>query len=543
MVRFRLQDPVDFVVVGSGSAGGIIAKELSTAGYSVVVLEQGPRIEPARFEHDEFKYWFRNEILFKGPWTWREHEAEEARADRGFVFYASMVGGSSVHFTANFWRLWPSDFTEASRLGPIAGAGLADWPITYEELEPYYTKVDWEIGVSGAPGPFDPPRSRPYPVPPLPVKSSGVIFERAARALGLHPQPAPMAILSRTHNHRLPCQHCGYCFGFGCEYGAKSSSLATVIPLAEATGRCEIRAESAAVRIETDGRGRATGVHYVDRARRPQFQEAHAVVVCGNGAETPRLLLNSESGRFPRGLANSSGLVGKYLMFNGQSNTFGAFDLPLNEYKSVVVTRLLLDFYETDLRRGFHGGGGIDARWGFLPVSFALNGLPPDAPRWGSEYKRLLRRYYTRTMTLAGHTTSLPVESNSVSLDPVVKDEFGRPALRITYRDHPDDLKAMQFMLDRSLEILQASGAERVWSQPVAVQAVGGHWLGTCRMGNDPATSVVNRDHRAHDVPNLFVCDGSSLVTSGRGQPTMTIMALAFRAGERIASLARRGEI
>lgn len=551
MRTFQTQSEVDFVVVGSGAAGGIIAKELSAAGFSVVVLEQGPYLRPSDFKHDELGYFLNGELygsFADFPQTFRKTESETAQQQPSgglpAAWYARIVGGSSVHFTANFWRFHEIDFVERSRLGPISGTGLADWPITYAELEPYYTKVDWEVGVSGEPGPFDPPRSRPYPMPPMPVKSSGVLFERGARKLGWHPFPAPLAILSRTHNNRPACIHCGFCMGFGCEIGAKSSSLAAMIPLAEATGRCEIRAESAAFRIETNDAGRVTQVLYWDRAGRQQAQRAKAVVVCGNGAETARLLLMSVSSRFPNGLANSSGKVGKYLMFNGNTGTAGYFEHPLNEFKSVQATRVVHEWYDADPGRGFYGGGGLDARYQFYPILFGLGGLPPDLPQWGSEYKRLLGQYFNHTMQVAGHSTSLPVESNSISLDPTVKDKWGRPAIRVTYRDHADDVKMMAFLVERAKEVLDAAGAARIWDVfPAQEQTAGAHLLGTCRMGTDPRESVVDKYHRAHDVPNLFVCDGSSLVTSGRGQPTMTIMALAFRAAEHIGRFARRGEI
>jgi choline dehydrogenase-like flavoprotein len=545
--HFATRDEVDFVVIGSGAAGGVIAKELSTAGFDVVVLEQGPYLPPTAFGHDELAEFQFGELMGSPadfPTTFRANEADEAHVTGGIaLFYARLVGGSSVHFTANFWRLHEIDFIERSRWGPISGTGFADWPITYAELEPYYTKVDWEIGVSGAPGPFDPPRSRPYPMPPLPVKSSGILLERGARKLGLRPFPAPMAILSQAFAGRPACINCGFCLGFGCEVGAKSSTLAAMIPLAEATGRCEIRAESTVFRIAHDEAGRAREVVYWDRDGVEHAQRTKAVVLSANGAESARLLLESASSMYPNGLANSSGTVGKYLMFNGLSYAHGYFEHPLNEYKSVQVTRLLHDFYDSDPRRGFYGGGGIDGRWQYYPLWFANAGLPPDAPRWGAAYKRMLSEYFNYTMMTNGHTTSLPVASNSVSLDPSVKDKWGRQAIRVTYHDHADDLAMMQFLLDRGKEILDAAGAKRVWETPVAPQTNGAHLLGTCRMGNDSRESVVDRYHRAHDVPNLFVCDGSSFVTSGRGQPTMTIMALAFRAADHIARFARRGEI
>lgn len=551
MKRFSENAEVDFVIVGSGAAGGVMARELSTAGCDVVVLEQGPYVKQQDFVHDELATLFNQEHIGGAsgdhPQTLRRSEAEEAEV-RDFpppLLYARMVGGSSVHFTANYWRFREIDFRERSVLGPIEGTGFADWPITYEEIEPYYTKVDWEIGVSGAAGPLDPPRSRPYPMPPLPVKSSGVLFERGGRRLGLHPQPAPMAIASEPYNGRAPCGHCGFCMLFGCEFGAKSSTLASMIPQAEATGRCEIRAESTVFRLNAGRDGRIDEVLYWDSAGNEHAQKARAVIVSANGAETARLLLMSESSRFPNGLANSSGLVGKYLMFNGQSYAYGLFDKPINDYKSVQVTRIIMDFYDSDPQRGFYGGGGLDAR-PFLnayPISFALGGLPSDAPTWGSEYKRMLGEYFTRSFSVNGHTTSLPLETNSISLDPNVTDKWGRPALRVTYQDHEDDLATMRFFRDRGEELLDAAGAKKIWTMPVEPASIGAHLLGTCRMGDEPGASVVDRYHRAHDVPNLFVVDGSNFVTSGRGQPTMTIQALAFRAADHIKEFARRGDL
>jgi choline dehydrogenase-like flavoprotein len=546
--KYKTSDEVDFVVVGSGAAGGIIAKELSENGFRVVVLEQGPYLTEADFTHNEIKVL--NEDLLTNhpklqPNTFRKTPDEKAKPQRALV-YGRLVGGTSVHFTANFWRLHEIDFVERTKLGPISGTGFTDWPITYADLEPYYTKVEWEIGVSGLAGasPFDPPRSKPYPMPPLPTKASGVIFEQAARKLGWNPFPAPMAILSQPRPGRSACINCGFCLAFGCEVGAKSSSLASAIRMAEKTGRCEIRPNSYVHRIELDANGRATGAVYFDAQRNVHLQKAKAVVVSANGAETPRLLLLSANKQFPNGLANSSGLVGKYLMFNSGAIAVGVFDQPLNDYKGFAVSRILHDFYEMDPHKvGFYGGGGIDARFDVTPINFANGGLPPGTPRWGKEFKDTLAHNFTRTMELMSHGTSLPLESNSFSLDPELKDAWGLPALRVTYKDHPDDLKLATYLNARALEILDAAGAQKKWSFPIEEQQFAVHLLGTCRMGNDPKTSVINADHRTHDVKNLFLCDGSSLVTSGRGQPTMTIEALAFRAADRIRDLAKRGEI
>lgn len=544
---FSERETVDFVIVGSGAAGGVLAKELATAGFDVVVLEQGPWQQASQFTHDELAVEREAEMLntgFEPVQQFRTTEAEPWRRNTGrALLYRRGVGGSSVHFTANYWRFRPIDFKERSVWGPIAGTAFADWPITYEELEPYYTKVDWEIGISGAPGPHDPRRSRPYPLPPLPNKSSGVLLERGARALGLHAQVAPMAILSQPYDGRAGCMACGHCMYYGCEFGAKSSTLAAMIPKAVATGRCEIRAESTACRVELNARGHTTGVAYYDASGKEHRQLARAVILAANGAETARLLLLSASPAFPDGLANASGNVGRHIMFNGGSSSTGGFEHPLNEYKGATVSRIVHDFYDADPKRGFYGGGGIDARFNDGPIRFAIDGLPNDVPTWGSDYKRALRELYTHSVRFAAHITSLPMPGNTITLDPSNPDRWGRPGLRLTYADHPDDTAAKHWFRERTHELMEAAGATRVWDQPILPLDGGVHLLGTARMGNDPRDSVVDRDHRAHDVPNLFICDGSSFVTSGRGQPTMTIQALAFRAAERIASLARAYDV
>jgi choline dehydrogenase-like flavoprotein len=547
-VTYKPSDEVDFVIVGSGAAGGVLAKELSTNGFRVVVLEQGPYLTENDFSHNEVKVMFQHQLTNDTsiqPNTFRKTPQDKAQTQQ-CVMYGRCVGGSSVHFTANYWRFHEIDFAEHSKVGDIPGAQFSDWPIRYADLEPYYTKVEWEIGVSGLAGasPFDPPRSKPYPMPPLPVKGSGVIFERASRKLGYHPFPAPMAILSQPRPGRSACINCGFCLGFGCEVGAKSTSLSTVIRMAEKTGRCEIRPNCYVHRIETDKNGRAKGAVYFDAKRNTQLQRAKAVILCANGAETPRLLLLSTTNEFPNGLANSSGFVGKHLMMNTAAIAFGVFDEPLNDYKGPAVSRIFHDFYELDASKvGFYGGGGLDARFDLTPVFLALNGLPPGTPRWGKEFKKAMRQNFTRTMEIFCHGTSLPVETNSFSLDPDVRDAWGLPALRMTFTDHPNDLKFAEWMKDRAMEILDAAEAKTKWHNPITSQQFGVHLLGTCRMGSDPKTSVVNADHRTHDVKNLFLCDGSSLVTSGRGQPTMTIQALAYRAGDRITALAKKGEI
>lgn len=545
--KFKPSDVVDFLVIGAGAAGGVIAKELSTSGFRVVVLEQGPYLRENNFGHDEIHYVYRKGLTNdtkRQPVLFRHGENEPDKPWKAIV-YGRQVGGGSVHFAANYWRFHESDFQERSLFGDVPGSSLSDWPIRYSDLEPYYAKAERELGISGLAGanPFEAPRSGPYPLPPMPLKSSGVLFDRGAKKLGLHPFPAPVAVLSKPYRGRGACTHCGYCAWFGCEMKAKSSTLATVIPVAEKTGRCEIRPNSVVRKIEVDARGRVTGALYFDAGRREIRQRAKAVVVCANGVETPRLLLMSKSNLFPDGLANSSGLVGKNLMWDNYVAVYGLFEHPLNDYKSIRATSLIHDYYRSDPKRGFFGGGGIDARNASSPIGFGLSGLPPDAPRWGSDYKRMLGEYFTRTMLVAGHATSLAQERNRVTLHPDVKDAWGLPAVRITFKHHADDIQTMRWLFERQTEILNAAQAKKTWGPSVEDIDTSAHLMGTCRMGTDPRKSVVTPFSRAHDVPNLFLVDGSNFVTSARQQPTATIQALAYRAADSMVQAAKRGEL
>jgi choline dehydrogenase-like flavoprotein len=316
-----------------------------------------------------------------------------------------------------------------------------------------------------------------------------------------------------------------------------------MVPEALASGRCELRSESYVRKIETNDAGRVTGVIYFDKDRREHVQRAKAVVLCANGAETPRLLLMSKSNRFPDGLANSSGMVGKHFMFNGGALVRAEYEHEVNGHRGPVVSRISNQFYELDASTGFIGGGAFDFRFDVPALLMALS-MPRTGPQWGAAFKERLKPWFSHSLLGYAHTTSLPVESNSVSLDPELKDDWGLPALRTTFKEHEHDMRMYRWFQDRTRELLTAAGATATHDEPINEDpGFTVHLLGTCRMGNDPTTSVVDKYNRAHDVPNLFIVDGSSLVTSGRGQPTLTIQALAFRAADHIGQFARRGEI
>ena len=401
------------------------------------------------------------------------------------------------------------------------------------------------MGISGqrVNSPFVAPMSKDYPLPPMPLKASGALFNIAAAKLGLTVVNGPIAIISKPYMGRSACVNCGMCSGFGCHVKARSSSAVTMIPAAIKTGKCEVRTNAYVREIATDASGRVTGVTYFDANRREIFQKAKAVVLSANAGESARLLLMSTSARFPNGLANSNGIVGRYLMLGGGASASGLLEHPLNDYKGVVTGAGIVDYVASDPKRGFYGGGRMTARGFDTPISYGLNGLQPGSARWGAAYKKALREEANHKMTVTCFVTQLPLETNRVDLDPDVKDDWGLPALRITSTSHPDDMKNMEFFRQKSIEVLEAAGATKVWASPVNDSRGGAHNRGTCRMGDDPKTSVVNKFHRAHDVPNLFVVDGSNLVTGGRNHPTMTIQALAFRAADHIVRAAKAGTL
>ena len=539
--------PVDFVVIGSGIAGGSVARELTRNGFAVVLLEQGRKVAPEDMEHDElgaFKWprWTNDPAL--SPQTYRKTESD-ALQRKNFAQYARVVGGTTLHFTGNFWRFRPIDFHEKTARGAVPGAALADWPITYEELEPYYTAVEYAVGVSGDPGtdPREPFRSKPFPLPPLNATGPGVLLEVGAKKLGWSSKAASMAILSREYKGRQPCHNCGFCLAFPCEWGAKSGANWTMVPEAVASGKCELRPNSYVRKIETDDAGRVTAVVYFDKDKKEIVQKAKAVVLCANGAETPRLLFNSSSNRFPDGLANSSGMLGKHLMCNGNVSSTAEFEHEVNAHKGPVVTRISQEPYELDPKLNLIGGGGFDFRMSVPALMWTL-GMPDDGPLWGSDFKKRMNPWFTRSIECLGHTTQMPVATNAVTIDPELKDAWGVPAIRVTFKEHEHDMRLYKHFQTMGRDLLTAAGAKKIHSGDIHdTPGSAVHLLGTARMGNDPKTSVVDKYHRAHEVKNLFIVDGSSFVTSGRGQPTMTIQALAFRAADHIADFARKGEI
>jgi len=536
---------VDAVIVGSGGGGGIAAYVLSLAGKRVVLLERGRNQQWSETKHDEL-HSQRTTVLGNafGPDDTNtrlvrlgdEAQFREVRASEGsFGNVAMCVGGGTKSYGAMAWRFLPKDFKMRSTYGAPEGSSLEDWPISYEELEPYYERAEYAIGVSGRRGanPFEAPRKRDYPMPALPYNKEAHVLEAAAKGLGWHPFPIPMAINSVTYDGRPACVKCPFCVGFACEVKAKGSTADTVIPKAIATSHCELRTECVATEILTDAQGRATGVVYIRNGARFE-QPAKVVVVSCSAIESARLLLASKSKIFPDGLGNLNGFVGKNLQSHAYSGAYGYFEEELWDGLGPAACIAMCDFNHGN--DGYRGGAMLANEFIRLPYLFARSGHPPKVAVWGAEHKARQRKYYKRSAAFQGPVQEMPVFTNGIELDPSRKDAFGVPIVRITGKRHDEDLKTARFIASKAEALLKAAGAmETFLKLPGSATSFGQHQAGTCRMGSDPKTSVTNSYGQLHAADNVFVVDGSLHVTNGGFNPSLTIQAVAFRASEFIA--------
>ena len=535
---------VNAAVVGAGAAGGIVAKELSIAGLSVVLLERGKWYTANDCRKDDLRNQ-RTTVLGNafGPedegnprvWVDEKGAPHIALPSEGpYQNNAACVGGGTLSYGAQAWRYLPQDFRMRSTYGAPQGSSLEDWPISYDDLEPFYEKAEYEIGVSGdySGTPFHGTRKRPLPMPPLPPGLEFQILEPAAKRLGLHPYHIPMARNSVPYNGRGPCMRCRWCVGFACEVDAKNGSQNTVIPVALNTGNCELRTECMVKEILTDDRGRARGVSYFDERGRLQEQLSDLVVVSGCATESARLLLNSKSRLFPDGLGNRYDQVGRNLQGHHYTGAVGFFDFETYDDLGPGATIAISDYNHGT--PGLCGGGMLANEFIRLPYQF-LSLTPAWVSRWGPEHKEFVRTAYKRTISVMGPVQEMPVFDARVQADPKVKDYWGIPVARLSGHKHPHTLEIARFMAGKAEAWLKEAGAAQTWRRPVSNALSGGqHQAGTCRMGNDPKTSVVDKDCRVHDVDNVYVIDASVHVTNGGFNPGLTILANAFRASNNL---------
>jgi choline dehydrogenase-like flavoprotein len=543
---------VNAVIIGAGAGGGVVAKELAIAGLSVVLLERGKWYTAADCRKDDLRNQ-RTSILGNNSGPDDEgnprvivdiqgRERVVAPSQPGYSNNAACVGGGTLTYGAMAWRFHPNDFRMRSTYGTPEGSTLDDWPITYDELEPYYEKAEWEIGVSGddSNNPFKGPRRRELPMPPLPPTREYSILKAAAERLKLHPFDIPMLRNTIPYNGRPPCMRCRWCVGFACEVNAKCGTQNTVIPTAIASGNCELRTNAMTKEILFDSSGVARGVAYFDENDRLQEQPADLVVVACAAVESARLLLNSRHRLFPAGVGNRYDWVGRNLQGHTYTGAFGYFEEDVYDDLGPGAGIAISDYNHGN--SGLRGGAMLANEFIRLPIHM-MNMLPPGTPRWGKAHKDSMRKYYRHTIAVQGPTQEMPLFDSRVQLDPKVRDRWGIPVARISGDKHPHTLEIGREMAGKAEAWLKEAGAVETWKKlPGRGTSGGQHQAGTCRMGSDPKTSVVDKFCKVHDVDNVFVIDGSVHVTNGGFNPVLTIMANAYRASEAIVrARARRG--
>jgi choline dehydrogenase-like flavoprotein len=533
---------VNAVVVGAGAGGGIVAKQLAEAGLSVVLLERGKWYSAFDCRKDDLRNQ-RTSVLgcAFGPDDERYvrvfvdaqgQELQVRPSEGSYQNNAACVGGGTFSYGAMAWRLMEQDFRMRSTYGAVEGSTLEDWPISYADLEPYYEKAEWEIGVSGddSANIFRAPRRKPLPMPPLPPTREHRILKDAAERLGLHPFDIPMLRNTVPYNGRGACMRCRWCVGFACEVDAKNGTHNTVIPKALATGNCELRTECVAKEILTNPQGRATGVAYFDARGKLQGQGADLVVVSCSATESPRLLLNSRTGLFPAGLGNRYDWVGRNLQGHAYAGAYGVMEFEVYDDLGPGASIAICDYNHGN--RGLVGGGLLCNEFIRLPYHFAML-RTPGVPAWGAAHKEFMRKAYKRTIAVHGPVQEMPVFDSRVQVDPRVRDYWGIPVARLSGTNHPHTVEVGKFIAAKAEAWLKEAGAVLTWLKlPGRGLSAGQHQAGTCRMGNDPKTSVVNRYGQLHDVDNLFVVDGSVHVTNGGFNPVLTIMAFAYSASD-----------
>lgn len=559
-----MTEDFDVCVIGSGAGGGPVALTLAEAGHRVVVIEKGPWYTEKDFFKDEISVCQRD--LFT-PSLMNEPQVVEQRsgdvwnswrtARNGWNFWnGNMVGGSTNLMSGFFHRMKPDDFRLKSIFGPVAGASVEDWPITYQDLEPYYDLVEKRVGVSGrvVAHPYADQRSSPeFPLPATGEHPLAHWIDEAAKAMNLHPFPLPRAILTQPRGSRGSCSYSNFCGRYGCATGAKGSSRAALLNAAIATGRCEIRAHAMASRIKSDNKGRAVELAYFDSTGSQRRITARIFVVACQAIETARLLLMSTGPRHPDGLANGSGLVGRNLLFATAASADG--DLPYAKFSAAKAAELAspLPFINRAVQDWYFykDSAGVRRKGGTLDFTFVhpnpianavwLATSRANEMLWGVALKREMEKYFrsSRHIMFEVFADWMPTPQGRVTLDPEVKDQWGLPVARVTIGRHPNNKATADFLVAKGRSLLEKMGVENIGTASQGLPATN-LVAGTCRFGNDPARSVLNRDCRAHEVDNLYITDGSFMPTGGSVPFTWTIYANAFRVARHIAGQSKQ---
>jgi len=516
-------DTVDVLIVGAGATGAAVAWSLSDTRMRIMCIEQGDWMNPAESASTKRDWEVLQQSEFNISPNIRRRPADyPINEDDSPISVANFngVGGSTVFYAAHFPRFHPSDFSVRS-LDGVAD----DWPVSYRDLEPFFALNDRNIGVAGLTGDPAYPTHEP-PLPPVPIGVSGETLARGLNQLGWHWWPADSAIATRDYDGREKCANLGPCTG-GCAKGAKSSSDIAYWPAAQRM-RVELKTNCRVREITVDENDMATGAIYYDEEGVERHQRAEVVVMACNGVGTPRLLLNSVSARFPDGLANRSGLVGKNLMLHPWGRVQGVFEDVLDaNFGPAGCCLWSQEFYETDPSRDFVRGYNMQITRGPGPVKTAQTGLERGEIPWGKGHHQAFAERFGHTVNLDICCEDLPEEHNTVTLDKALTDSHGIPAPKITYALSANSERMLEHGLARGTDVMEAAGAWQVHTTG-PLRRAGWHLMGTARMGADSNTSVVNEWGRSHDVRNLFVVDGSVFVTSGGVKPTSTMQAVAL---------------
>jgi choline dehydrogenase-like flavoprotein len=523
------EDQVDVLIIGAGASGAAMAWSLAETKMHIVCLEQGALMNPLAYPSMGNNWEARTQDDFAtNPNVRGLPQDYPINEDNSPIKVANFngVGGGTILYAGHFPRFHPSDFRVKS-LDGVAD----DWPIDYNQLAPYYAENERITGVAGLAGDPAYPQDNAQRVPPLPLGKSGEVLAKGFNKLGWHWWPSDTAIITEEFDGRAPCINLGAC-GAGCAQGAKGSADVTYWPHALRAG-VELRTRCRVREITVGEDGMATGAIYYDGDGKEQEIKAHVVIVACNGIGTPRMLLNSKSQQHPDGLANSSGLVGKNLMFHPYAWTQGIFDEPTDGHVGPFKAIRSQEFYETDSSRDFVRGYTLEIQRGMAPVRTAQTGMRMGRIPWGEGHHDAYRRMQGHVTGMVAVCEDLPEEHNRVTLDPTLTDSNGIPAPKIDYTLSENSLRMLEHGTARATEILKAAGAYDVLSES-PIPYAGWHLMGTARMGTDPARSVVNEWGRAHDCRNLFIIDGSVFVTSAGLNPTNTIQALALYVGDQI---------
>jgi gluconate 2-dehydrogenase alpha chain len=545
----------DILIVGAGTVGSVVAPIFAKAGLKVVALEPGPFRTQADYVPDELgaTYYCRASMGAKFQSEiprWRRNEGEltqEATFSLGRM--VNSVGGSIIHYGGWLRRFHPHHLQMMSyvkdRWGIAslpAGCTLADWPVTYAELEPYYTFLEQEIGVAGdESNPFL-KRSKPLPMPPMRPFRLGELYRAATQKMGLHPHPVAVGVNTLPYRGRPATTYCAWSNGFGSYTGDKWDPSLTSIPEALATGNLDLRTHCRVTRIQTDSEGRVKGAEYIDPQGQRRFQQARIVILSAYTFENLRLLFLSGDLKHPNGLGNNRGQLGKYFMTKMFAHVDGFFpEVIFNRHTGPAAQGVVLDdFFSADfdsLQHGFIGGATLGAEQQFLPIQISRESLPPDVKRWGRPYKNHLREWQHFGVVRIQPDT-LSYTSNFVDLDPDYRDRsgIGDPVLRITYDLRENEHRLANWMETKAEEILTSMGATRTWRGERFTGVGSSHDFGGARMGQDPATSVVDPELEVHDTPGLYVFSGAAFPTCPGINPTLSLLAMVYRAAERLTA-------